>query len=360
MPMHIVIVGTGIVGAALAYRLAEAGVAVTLIDRAGVGSGASSKSFGWINASDAEPVRYNRFRQEAIAAWRRLPESLALPVRWGGSLACEAGENAVRAHADALAALGCAARVVEGAEIARLAPGVAGLRDVAVLCADEGAVDAAVAARILTEAAASLGARRMTGMDALSLRLVGDRVCGLSTSFGPLDADVVVLAAGTGSAELAATAGVTLPMADRKGLIVRTRPLPPVVTPIILTEDVHFRQEPDGRIIVGEDFSGEGPNFGLIDRDPGKLANMLIDRLRARLPEVDGIALGEMTLGTRPIPADGMPVIGQAAPGLYLTAMHSGVTLAPLVGELAAREVLTQAPVADLSSFRIDRFRQRL
>ncbi len=356
MTQHIVIVGAGIIGSALAFRLAEAGAAVTLIDRAGVGAGASSKSFGWINANDPAPAAYNRFRQEAIAAWHRVPEALAIPARWQGSLACETGENALRAHAEALSDLGCAARVVDRDEIAQLAPGVAGLRDTAVYCETEGAVDAFAAARAFSDAAVALGARRLAGMEVQSLLMRGDRVIGVSTSFGPLTADLVVLAAGIHSAELAATAGIDLPMANATGLIVQTRPVAPVIAPVILTEDVHFRQEPDGRIIMGEIFSGNGPNATLIDSDPGTLADMLLTRLRARLPGVKDLALGTVTLGIRPTPADGLPIIGSAAPGLYLTTMHSGVTLAPLVGECATRDILSGTPIPDLADYRLARF----
>lgn len=356
MSKHVVIVGAGIIGASIAFRLAEAGAAVTLVDRAGIGAGASSKSFGWINANDANPEGYNHFRQDALAAWRRVPEQLDVPVRWQGSLGCEMGADAVRAHAAALTARGCAARVIEAPQIAELAPGVAGLTDVAVFCADEGAVDPAAAARAFVGGAVALGARRLAGMDVQSLLMRGDRVCGISTSFGPVEADMVVVAAGVGSAPLVETAGVTLPTDNRKGVIVQTRPLPPVLAPVILTEDIHFRQEPDGRIIVGEMFSGEGPNAWLIDSDPGRLATLLLDRLRTRLPGVEGIALGELNLGIRPTPGDGLPVIGMATPGLYLATMHSGVTLAPLVGELVTREIVGEERVADLDDYRPGRF----
>ena len=52
--MKVIVVGAGIVGASIAYHLAAAGAAVTVLDAGAVGAGASAKSFGWINASFAE------------------------------------------------------------------------------------------------------------------------------------------------------------------------------------------------------------------------------------------------------------------------------------------------------------------
>ena len=101
---RVAIVGAGIIGACIAYRLAKAGAAVTLIDRDGPGAGASGKSFAWINANAPEPGFYNRFRQGAIAAWRRMETEVTLPIRWGGCLSWEFGGNALRAQAEALAA----------------------------------------------------------------------------------------------------------------------------------------------------------------------------------------------------------------------------------------------------------------
>ena len=64
------------------------------------------------------------------------------------------------------------------------------------------------------------------------------------------------------------------------------------------------------------------------------------------------------TVGYRPTPKDGFPIIGgvDAAPGLYLAVLHSGVTLAPLVGSLAAAETVSGDPDSQPAPFRLSRF----
>ena len=65
-----------------------------------------------------------------------------------------------------------------------------------------------------------------------------------------------------------------------------------------------------------------------------------------------------MTLGFRPLPKDGHPILGfpEGAPELYLTVMHSGVTLCPVVGRLASIEILDRVDVELLEHYRYERF----
>ncbi|MEL7464129.1 MAG: FAD-binding oxidoreductase [Pseudomonadota bacterium] len=351
---RITVVGAGIVGAAIAYRLAEAGAEVTLIDKGGPGVGASGKSFAWINANDPEPAFYNHFRQEALAAWRRLDDALDLPIRWKGCLAWDQGDNALRAQADALAALGRDACMIGREEIAALAPALADPPDSALWSPDEGAADAAGVARALGAAAAASGAVRLMGAEVHGFLRDGDRLTGLETSFGAVEADRIVLAAGLGTVPLAAMAGVEVPVEPVTGLLIRTRPVQRMIEPIILSRTVHFHQEPDGRIVAAEEFSGAAASPDEMRRDPRAVAEAVLDGLRALLPGI-ALELDEVVLGTRPAPADGLPIIGPAAEGLYLAVMHSGVTLAALVGELAAKEVIGEKQ-DQLAAFRLERF----
>jgi glycine/D-amino acid oxidase-like deaminating enzyme len=86
-------------------------------------------------------------------------------------------------------------------------------------------------------------------------------------------------------------------------------------------------------------------------------------RRRQKVPRRGGLGLAKLTLekvtlGFRPLPKDGYPLIGfpEGAPGIYLAVMHSGVTLSPIVGKLAALEILDGVEVELLSSYRHSRF----
>ena len=351
MTHPIVVVGAGIVGASIAWNLARRGQAVLIIDQNGIGNGATGRSFGWINANFAETSAYFALRSAAIEAHHRMETALGpMATRWCGCLWWEDEGAAFEAHVKELDAFGYDARVVGRAEIARLAPTLAVPPEQAIHVAREGGGDGEVIAARLIEAAVALGAKVWIGPKVTGLLRQGGRVVGMETDHGPVRASQVIVAAGAGAAALTG-----LPMDNKPGLILRTRPLPPVIGPIIMAPDVHFRQDAEGRLVAGEIFSGDGPGQASITRDPGALADELIGRIRAHLPE-QKIEIERITLGQRPVPKDGFPAVGPMEEGLYVASMHSGITLAPLIGDLVAREIVENDEAPELAQFRPTRF----
>ena len=99
---HVVVVGAGIVGASIAWRIAARGFRVTLIDKAEPGSGASSHSFAWINAGAKEPLRYHNLNRRSLEMWHRFAAALSddgdvssVGLRWGGKVSWESEPGAV-------------------------------------------------------------------------------------------------------------------------------------------------------------------------------------------------------------------------------------------------------------------------
>ena len=186
----------------------------------------------------------------------------------------------------------------------------------------------------------------------LALTVDLGRATGVRTHSGHIKADKVILAAGEASEALSADIGVVLPMANLAGFLAHSAPRPLVLHGIVLAPRVHMRQCVDGRVVVGWDFGGSAA-----PDDPHHEAEKLIGAARELLVD-DDLDLDHFTLGLRPIPADGFPVIGEAPglPGLYLAVMHSGITLAPLVGRLSAEEIVGGHALDVLKPYRLDRF----
>jgi len=158
-----------------------------------------------------------------------------------------------------------------------------------------------------------------------------------------------MLAAGVASVGMTARLGFDLPMKSSPGLLAHSRPLPPLLGRVVESPGLHMKQDPDGRIVAGQDFGG-----GPVPNDPEAEGQRLIARIGEALTGTEGLALERVTLGLRPIPADGFPAIGPVpgVSGLYLTVMHSGITLAPAVGRFAAMELLDGAEIELLAPFR--------
>lgn len=352
MAQHVVVVGAGIIGASIAWQLVKQGAAVTII-ASKAGGEATPNSFAWINASWGNPEPYFRFRVQSMAEWKRLADELpGLPLHWCGGLCWDLPPAELEAYAAEHAAWGYGIRKVDRDEAALIEPALATVPKSALHVAEEGAAEPMATAHLLLADAVRRGAKFHPNTKVLRLAKDGDRVIGVNTADGTVQADHVVLAAGIGSVALAASAGVNLPVEAPPGLIVHSRKYRPLLKGLILAPELHMRQTSEGRIIAGTDFGGGDPGA-----EPQKAADGLFAKVKSMLKDADDLELDFYTVGYRPTPRDGFPIIDNAdtAPGLYIAVMHSGVTLAPLMGRLAAAEILdAQQPL--LEPFRLSRF----
>jgi glycine/D-amino acid oxidase-like deaminating enzyme len=359
---HIVIAGSGIIGASIGYHLAKRGAKVTILDAANPGSGATGKSLGWINATfSKQPRAYFDLNHAGMTAWRRLEIDLhgALKVQWGGSVAwappgpeaVQLAEN-VRKHRE----WGYSVRLVHSDEIRQLLPAVA-LGEIGAAChsEDEGAVDPLEATLALLGRARQLGAEvrfpcKVTGLDC-----EGGRVQSIETTDGPLDCAVFVLACGVDSPRLARMAGVEAPLKSSPGVLVHTAPAPPLIDRVVLAPGTHFKQGLDGRIVAGGQIvAGVGTAPSEADLGQAKEIRRLVEQF---LPQLSA-PVERVTLGYRVMPIDEYPILGfaPACPNLYVAATHSGVTLAPLIGLQVAAEILDGGEVEMFKPYRVARF----
>jgi glycine/D-amino acid oxidase-like deaminating enzyme len=181
-------------------------------------------------------------------------------------------------------------------------------------------------------------------------------VRGVRTSEGrEIFADHVVLAAGLGSVPLLAAEGIALPLEGRDGMLVNSKPTKKkFLDALINDKDLHMRQTiVEGRIRAGADYTG-----GDVGDDPQETAEKLFAQVQASLVDGDELEFDYYTIGTRPDPEDGLPILGPVTglAGLTVAVMHSGVTNAAIVGELLSKQILTGESDPALEHFRFDRF----
>lgn len=371
--LRVVVAGAGIIGASVAWHLAKAGADVTVIDRTGPATHASRGSFAWINATwSKQPKSYHALNQAGVARWRQLQAELALPVRWGGSLE-GVGDAALAAGlAERVAeqrAWGEATRLVESAELATLEPNVdfGALRQV-VYSGHDGATDPVAATRAFLGAAAALGARVEHPCELTGVAMTSGRLAAVRTNRGDVAADRLVLATGAAADAARRFADWDLPQRESPGATAITAPVPRVVNRVLWLPGVHLHQRDDGRLVLGEE-AGPPPGEAHALRLQGHpndfpardIALQHAERMRAAalrfVPGLPPLAFEDVRVCWRPMPVDGYPVLGAspARPDVYLAVMHSGVTLAPVAGLLAAQEILGGAPASELANFRPDR-----
>ncbi|MBY0317168.1 MAG: FAD-binding oxidoreductase [Reyranella sp.] len=326
---EILVVGGGIIGASIAWHLADRGARVTVIDGGEPGGIATRNSWAWINVSWGNPEPYFRLRAQAMEEWRRLEREIpAVRVAWTGSLNWELPGDRLEAFAAQHAAWGYDVRCVGRDEAARIEPSLADPPELAVHAPREGAVDPLDVTRVLLSAACERGAMLAAGRFAQSIEVRGGRVVGVDTENGRLIADTVVVAAGAGAAELAATAGFVLPVSAPPAVLAATRPMPRLLNGLVMTPELQLRQAADGRLVAAAS---------------AEAAVDLLAAMKALFrPNRTTMDLDFQIVASRPIPRDRLPLVGRAVgiDGLYFAVTHSGITLAPALGSMAAEEIL--------------------
>ena len=349
----VIVVGAGIIGASIAWHLSRRGAVVTIVaDRAG--GEATHNSFAWINASWGNPEVYYRLRMRSMQEWKRIAEDLpSLPLSWCGGLCWDLPTGQLEAYAVEHSGWGYHIHSVDRQASAAIEPNLTDPPEFALHAVDEGAVEPVAAAKLMLGDSFRLGATLLTGTSVTGLIRKDGRIAGIETADGVLLADHVVLAAGIGTAAIAASAGIDIPLEAPPGLIVHSKPHKRLLNGLVIGPDLHMRQTEEGRIIAGGDFGGSDPG-----NNPQAAADALFAKVKSKLDGGDALELETYTIGYRPTPVDGFPIIGpvDGASGLYLAVMHSGVTLAPLAGLLAASEILGGTSDATLAPFRLSRF----
>ena len=366
--MRVAVIGAGIVGGAIAFYLARRGADVTLIDAGEPGMGATSHSFAWINGFGKEPRGYGGLNRRSLDTWDRFARLLDADIglRWGGQLTWAATDEEAESLTQNVARLqswGYVARMIDAGEMMRLEPGLKpGPVKAAAISDNDGHAPGTLVAQVCARRVNEMGGRILSDSPVTGLDTQAGRVASVQTSGEPVECDAVVLAAGVGTTELAEMAGVHVPQEESPGVVVSTNPMPPVLRsvaalygPPVGDEDleVHVRQGTDGVVLMGE-----GTQESLARDDSPEHAARILERASTYLPELKSATPVPVPVGYRPMPVDGMPVLGytEAVPNMYIALMHSGITLGPLVGELATMEILDGARVDILEPYRPERF----
>ncbi len=365
--MKVAVIGAGIVGASVAFRLAESGAArVWIVDKSGPGSGTTSASFAWANANDKTPRDYFELNRAGLKEHLRLRDELPNEASWlhpGGNLEWAEDEETLEALAsrvERLRSWGYAAEWREARNVNKvLEPNVAFPNpDTPVAFFPEEAwVDAPRLAEAFVGLARRKGTETRFGAAVEEIETRGGRVSALRLQDGErLPVDAVVNAAGPEADRVAALVGRALPLSPKEGLLVRLLVEKASIGRLVHTPEVNLRPDGLGGIVAHHGSVDQRlENDGVLETP---LSRELLERARRVIPGLEGAKVEDVRIGVRPMPEDGLPCVGAVSglPGYYEAVTHSGVTLGPLLGRLLMREIITGEVNGLISSFRPDRF----
>jgi glycine/D-amino acid oxidase-like deaminating enzyme len=364
---RVIVIGAGVVGASVAFRLAQAGAEVTVLEAGRVGGGTSGISFAWTNAHRKPPKPYHDLNVAGMKAHAALAEEFGGTPWWhgGGSLEWEAepGRAAQRANVAQLQAWGYAAEWITPAQVAELEPDIdpAMIGDAPVAYfPEEGWLDPVPYAHAMLSAASRRhGARVVCGARVTDLVTTADRVTGVRTADGAMyDADQVVNCAGRWANEAVREAGLHLPLAPTVGFLVYTPPVATSLSRVVRSSIIHVHPDGAGRLVThwtptDVTLRIDSPfNPGMPE------ARDLVQRVRRLLPSIGAVEPEAVRIAIRPIPGDHLSAVGPEPriTGYYLAITHSGVTLSPFIGRAVADEIVHGTARPELESFRPGRF----
>jgi sarcosine oxidase subunit beta len=363
---EVAIIGGGVMGASIAFHLAEAGVIdVVVIERDTMGSGSSAKPLGGVRAtfSDAGNILLG---QRSLLAFEEFPARLGTDIglrQVGYLFLCrtESELAAVEASVALQNQVGCSSRMVDPDEAQTINPF---LDPSPLLGASfsprDGYAEPALVVAGYTTAATTLGVRFCEHTEVLDITRRIDDTYHVITQHGSLTADVVIIAAGAWSTRLGAMVGVHVPIEPVRRQIgftpQRAIPHPTVPFTLDLSTTLYFHNYRNG-LLLGISNRDEDPGFcreftygwtRAFDEAAAIVAPSLV-----RQPLTGGWAgLYENT-------PDHNAVIGKAdVPGvLYATGFSGhGFLQGPAVGEIIRDLYLDREPFMDPTPFSADRF----
>ena len=362
-----IVIGAGVMGASVAYRLAQAGAAVTVLEATRIGGGTSGISFAWTNAHEKPPKPYHDLNVAGMKAHAALADEFGGTPWWhgGGSLEWvpERERAAQRENVEQLQSWGYAAEWVTLHQVQELEPDIdpVTIGDAPVaFFAEEGWLDPVVYAYAMLSAARRRhGAEIVCGARVVNLVMAGDRVTGVGTADGTqYDADMVVNCAGRWTNEATRDAGLHLPLAPTVGFLVFTPPVAAGLSRVVRTTVVHARPDGAGRLLLHWNPTDAGLSFGTPISPSMPQARDLVRRARQLLPSIGEVEPEAVRIAIRPIPADHFSAIGPMprVSGYYIAVTHSGVTMSPFLGAAVADEIVRGRQRPEFADFRPARF----
>jgi glycine/D-amino acid oxidase-like deaminating enzyme len=359
-----VVIGGGLVGAAIAWGLTRAGERVAILDEGDTAVRASRANFAlvWVQSKGLGMPEYSAWTVASSKAWKdfarelggetKLDVSLQQP---GGFSLClseaelEARKTVIqRFHNQGTLAL-TGMEMVDRATILKAMPEIGPDVVGGSYCRLDGHVNSLRLLRALHTSLKARGATYLPSHTVSAIRRV-DRAYEMDTSGGPVRGGKVILAAGNANQALGAMVGLNVPMKPERGQILVTERVQPFLNHPVVT----LRQTDEGTVMIGDSKEDgtdpAGTNLGI--------NSVMAQRAVRMFPLLGRVNVVRTWRGIRVMPEDGFPIYDQSKthPGAFVVTCHSGVTLAAIHGVRLAPMIARGRLEAEVAAFGTGRF----
>ncbi|MGE5258184.1 MAG: NAD(P)/FAD-dependent oxidoreductase [Hyphomicrobiales bacterium] len=374
----VVVIGAGVIGASIAFHLTRHGIKPLVLEKNEPAAGSSGACDGLVFLQSKKPGLHLKLALESRRRFDALIDILGSGIEFknvGGMciIEDEAELAAMRRSVDEQRRSGLEMELIDGAEARRREPCLSGK----VIAATFSALDAQVNPYALTfaflAAARCAGARILAGVEVKGIEAVSGQATGIVTTNGRIHTPVVVNAAGTLAAEVGRMAGLKVPITPRRGQILVTAAVPPLLRHCLISAQyVAAKFNPELAARGGMGFSLEQADRGNIligssrefvgfdRRTTVEGIRTIARRIVPVVPALKHVPVIRTFAGLRPYTPDGLPILGKVAglDGFIMAAGHEGdgIALSAITGELMADLIATGRTQFPLDDFRLERF----
>jgi sarcosine oxidase, subunit beta len=367
MKADVVIIGGGCVGTSAAYHLCKAGITnVIVVERETIGSGASGRCAAGIRQQWS--TRGNvMLAMHSVEAFSRFEEEVGCDIEFdqGGYLLPAFNEEMI---ADFIRNIslqndcGVNTRLIDRDEIKKIAP-LLNTKDMigAAFGSTDGKANPFLVVKGYADRASAMGARIIPQCTVTGIRIAGNDVCGVDTNKGVIEAEWVINAAGGHAAEIAALAGIDVPVTPYRHQILVSEPIEPCFSPMMidLHNNFYVQQVQHGSFIMGQTDKEEEP--GTNQRETWRFTAEVAQKFTTKFPALRQLKIVRQWAGLYAMTPDSQPVIGRFSEydSFLIAAGFSGhgFMVSPATGKILSDIISDEARVAlDISEYRADRF----
>jgi glycine oxidase len=364
----IIVIGCGIIGCSIAYRLAKDGLKVTVIERGRPGREASWAAAGMLTPqSEAAHSSNDAFSDLCLKSHRLYPDFVAeLEEETGMSIGYRSTGSIFVAfdyvEAEALAGLaererraGRTAEELTPKQARELEPELSESIQAGIYLPEDSYVDNRALIKALVVAAERRGVQLFTDTPAIGFEYEGPRIRGVLLPGHTLAGDIVINAAGSWAGLIDQTGRIKLPVRPIRGQIVCLEQLPQRLSHLIHSSECYIVPWPDGRTLIGATVENAGYRKEVTAQGVRKLLNAAV----RMIPSLDSATIRDAWAGLRPDTEDNLPILGFShVPNLMIATGHfrNGILLAPITAELIAETIISGRASIQLDPFSPNRF----
>jgi sarcosine oxidase subunit beta len=363
----VIVIGGGIVGSSIAYRIAEKKHSVILLEKGRVGEEASGRNGGGVRQQDRHPAEIP-LAMEAIEIWARMKDELDWDVgyRRGGNLHYAHSQekmDLLQERFERETRLGLKVEMLSSEDARRITPSLSEGIELfgAKYCPSDGSANPLLATKAIARMARERGVHIQEHAPVAHFNADRGKVTAALTAKDVYEGDVFVNAAGPWAKGLCNRIGLDVPITVQGESKIITEPLSPMIEPFVQSDMFYFRQALEGNFHVAGELTKRPVD--VFEKDVDFETFIDVSRwLPVFFPFFRHINVIRCFTGLIHYTPDRIPILDKA-PGfenLFLAAGFSGhgFCLGPIVGRLMAEWVVDGASSIDLKAFRWNRFAQ--